>query len=308
MLRGKTFLDQQSLRDDLARRIRSKIFYNEPLSRHTSLRVGGPAWAWIPVLDTDDLFQILQTARENGLLTAVVGGGCNLLPGDSGFPGIALNFRTPFFRKMEQSGGELRVGAGVSTDEMIAFCRREGFSGLECMTCVPGTIGGSVFGNAGSHGEAIGDRVKTLLLLNDKGELVRRKKSEVRFGYRTSDLEGNIVLEATFDVFPEDPRKVETRYRERLRFKQATQDLTRSNAGCIFKNPPPPFPSSGELIDRAGLKGESVGDAEVSEKHANFIVNRGQATAGDVFLLIERIQKRVKEEHGCDLELEVRLL
>ena len=284
------------------------ISFGEPLSRHTSLKVGGPAWAWVRVKDPEELLKVLNVAQEEVLPVAVIGGGCNLLVGDAGFPGVVFNFRTPYFQRVQEDPGLLRVGAAVLNDELLTLCRRGGLSGLEFMTGVPGSVGGSVFGNAGSHGQAIGDRVLALTLLKDSKQFVTLQKKDLHFSYRHSDLNGSIILEASLKVEPQDPRAVEARCQELLRYKKKTQDFSHSNAGCIFKNPPAPHRPSGELIERSGLKGARIGDAQVSPIHANFIVNLGKATASDVYALIEQIRKKVETDHGIWLELEVQEL
>ena len=284
------------------------ISFEEPLSRHTSLKVGGPAWAWVRVKDVEELLKILDRAHEEALPIAVVGGGCNLLVSDAGFPGIVFHFRTPYFRKMEERHGTLQTGAGVLNDELLTFCRRRGLGGLEFMTGVPGSVGGSVFGNAGSHGRSIGDRVEALTLLNPSRHLITLKTTDLHFSYRNSNLEGAIVLEAVFTVDPQDKEAVEARCQELMHYKKKTQDFGHSNAGCIFKNPPAPHRPAGELIELSGLKGSRISDAQVSPKHANFIVNLGKAMASDVYTLIDQVRTKVQKDHGVWLELEVREL
>ena len=284
------------------------ISFEEPLSPHTSLKVGGPAWAWVRVRDVEELLKILDVAHEEALPVAVVGGGCNLLVSDAGFPGIVFHLRTAYFRKMEEHRGTLQAGAGVSNDELLTFCRRRGLGGLEFMTGVPGSVGGSVFGNAGSHGRSIGDRVEALTLLDPSRHLVTLKTIDLHFSYRNSGLDGSIILEAVLKVEPENKEVVEARCQELMRYKKETQDFSHSNAGCIFKNPPTPHRPCGELIELSGLKGTRVGDAQVSPKHANFIVNLGKATASDVYTLIDRVRTKVQKDHGIWLELEVREL
>ncbi len=289
-------------------RLCSNISFEEPLSHHTSLKIGGPAWAWIRVKDPEELVRILAFAEEASLPVATVGGGCNLLVSDAGFPGIVFNFRTPYFRRIEETHGILQVGAGVSNDDLLSFCRRRGWGGLEFMTGVPGSVGGSIFGNAGSHGKAIGDRVEALTLLDPSRHLIPLRRNELHFSYRNSNLNGNIVLGAALKVEEEPRELVEKRCQELMRYKKETQDFSHSNAGCIFKNPPAPHRPSGELIERSGLKGTRVGDAQVSPRHGNFIVNFGEATASDVYALIDQVRARVHKDHGVWLELEVREL
>ena len=176
------------------------------------------------------------------------------------------------------------------------------------MTGVPGTVGGAIAVNAGSHQRSIGDQVEEISFLNAKREVVRLRKRDIPFEYRASHLPEGFVLEAKLKVAPVDRAELDEQCRQFMLYKKKTQELVKPSAGCIFKNPKNSEKSSGELIELAGLKGERVGDAQVSEKHANFVVNLGRATSREVFALIEKIQKRVKKNYGCDLELEVRLL
>ncbi len=302
-------MDQQILRDHLTKLTPSTVLFDEPLSRHTSLRVGGPAWAWIWVKDIESLLKIMQFSREENLPVCIIGGGCNLLPKDEGFPGIVLNLRTPFFRRMELTGHTvLEVGAGVSLKELVAFIRRHALGGLEMMTGVPGTVGGAIAVNAGSHNRSIGDQVEEITFLNGKREVTQLRRRDISFEYRASRLPEGFILGAKLKVTPTDRTVLDEQCRQFMLYKRKTQELVKPSAGCIFKNPKNSEKSSGELIELAGLKGERVKDAQVSSMHANFIVNQGRATSGDVFTLIERIQKRVKKDYGCDLELEVRVL
>lgn len=309
MFRGGTLVDPHLLRNHLEKLTSSTVLFDEPLSRHVSLRVGGPAWAWIWVKDLESLLEILHFSEEEHLPLCMIGGGCNLLPRDRGFSGIVLNLRTPFFRRIECIGNTtLQAGAGVSLEELIAFTRRKGLGGLEMMTGVPGTVGGAITVNAGSHHRSIGDQVEEVTLLTPKREIVRLKRKELSFEYRASHLPEAFILEAKFKVTPVDRDALDEQCRQFMIYKKGTQELVKPSAGCIFKNPKNPEKTSGELIELSGLKGERVGDAQVSEKHANFIVNVGRATADDVFSLINRIKRRVQKDHGCDLELEVRIL
>jgi len=302
-------MDQQVLREHLSRATQSTVLFDEPLSRHTSLQVGGPAWAWIWVKDLENLLKILHFSEEEKFPVCIVGGGCNLLPKEEGFQGIVLNLRTPFFRRLELIGGTvLEAGAGVSLEELVAFTRRRGLGGLEMMTGVPGTVGGAIAVNAGSHNRSIGDQVEEITFLSPKREVIRLRRRDARFEYRASHLPEGFILEAKLKVVPVDRTQLDEQCRQFMIYKKMTQELVKPSAGCIFKNPKTSEKSSGELIELSGLKGERVGDAQVSEKHANFIVNVGCATSNDAFSLIERIQKRVKKDHGCELELEVRLL
>ncbi|MFH1858155.1 MAG: UDP-N-acetylmuramate dehydrogenase, partial [Candidatus Omnitrophota bacterium] len=178
----------------------------------------------------------------------------------------------------------------------------------EMMTGIPGTVGGAIAVNAGSHDRSIGGQVEELLFLNASDEVIRLRRAEISFEYRTAHLPEGFILGAKLRVAPMDPAQVDEQCRQYLLHKKKTQDYSKPSAGCIFKNPKAMGKSSGELIELSGLKGQRVGDAQVSEKHANFIVNLGCATSEDVFALIEKIQKKVKKDHGCALELEVRVL
>ncbi len=300
---------QQVLRNRLRDGIHSTVLFDEPLSRHTSLRVGGPAWAWVWVKDSQDLLKMVAFAKEETLPICMVGGGYNVLSKQKGFDGVILNLKTPYFRRMEIEGKTtLCVGAGVSLEELVAFTRRKGLGGLEMMTGVPGTVGGAIAVNAGSHNRSIGDQIEKIVFLNSEREVVHLTKEEIHFEYRSSSLTDGFVLEAKLRVTPTDRETLDSQCREFMLYKKRTQDLVRPSAGCIFKNPKSLNQTSGELIDLSGLKGKRVGDAQVSEKHANFIVNLGRATSDDVFSLIDQVRGQVRKDHQCELELEVRVL
>jgi UDP-N-acetylmuramate dehydrogenase len=265
--------------------------FNEPLAPYTTFKIGGPADALVEPRDEDDLAAVFREARGAGLPVHVLGGGANLLVRDEGVRGAVVRL-SGFNRR---SGD--RVGAGCGLPRIVKETVNEGLAGLEGLAGVPGTVGGAVRMNAGGrHGE-IGSAVRSVDVMTPEGTFRRVPRAEAGFRYRGNGLGGNVVVAAEFDLRP-DPAARE-RYDAVLARKKEVQPLNRPSAGCTFKNPPGGH--AGQIIDGCGLKGTRVGGARVSDRHANFIVNEGGATASDVFRLIEIIRNRAP----VPLELEV---
>jgi UDP-N-acetylmuramate dehydrogenase len=277
--------------DALLREERIPVRLGEPLAPYTTMKVGGPADYLVEPRTAEELARVAAAARECDVPWRVLGSGANLLVRDEGVRGTVLRLA----RLARREG--LHVEAGYSLARLVKETVAEGLAGLECLAGVPAAIGGAVRMNAGGrHGEIAG-AVRYVDVLTPEGEFRRLSPPEVGFRYRGTDLDGRIVLAAGFDLRPDDA--VRARYDAILADKKRNQPLGSPNAGCMFKNPPGGH--AGRIIDQCGLKGERVGSAHVSRKHANFIVNEGGATAGDVLRLVDRIRSRVP----VPLELEV---
>ncbi len=292
------------------RGIRGKVLREEPLSKHTSLKIGGPAEYWIEPEDTEDLKSILWECRVRSLRVQVFGAGSNILAADEGVRGVVIHLNSPYFCQLHSPGThQVLARAGVLNTLFIQYGLEKGLGGFEFMSGIPGNIGGAVAMNAGSHDQCVADPLKEILFLDLDGRTHFMKKNEIRFGYRSSGLKGGVVLEALFS-FPLAPREMTQKKLDEYRdHRRMTQDLQHASAGCLFKNPQSsPGCSSGRLIDEAGLKGFAVGKAQVSQKHANFLINLGGATAKDVQSLIVKVQEMVLERSGIKLETEVRYM
>lgn len=276
-----------------------------PLAPYTSFRIGGPATLVVVPADRDDLKAALAFARGNGLPVFVLGGGSNTLVRDGGFRGMAIHLGA--FQTLERRADCVAAGAGVRTSRLLAFCCRQGLSGLEILSGVPGTVGGAVWGNAGAWGGATGDVLASVDLVTASGEECTVARRDIPFRYRTSGLPvGSVVVEATFALTPGVPGDIRQRISRRLVRRNMSQPVELRSAGSIFKNPPGDY--AGRLVEQAGLRGTRAGNAMISAKHGNYIVNLGGARAADVLRLVALAQQRVRDAAGVDLELEIKVV
>lgn len=274
----------------------------EPMSRHTSLRVGGPADYFVRVASEEDLSGAVQVAREHELPVFVLGGGTNLLVADAGIRGVVLENA---WSEAAVEGDLVVASSGTPTAHVAAIAARSGLLGLEWLATVPGTVGGAVHGNAGAFGTETADVLVDATLMDLNGDVRTVSAAELGYAYRTSALQGTpvIVLRARLRGIQGTRAEAVARIKEMANERARKQPLAQPNTGSIFRNPPGDH--AGRLIEAAGLKGARVGDAVVSEKHANFIVNTGRATAADVWELMQRCQREVRERFGVDLVPEV---
>jgi len=293
--------------------IKGELLFDEPLSRHTSLRVGGAADCLATPTDLSDLRALVSLLVEHGIPYMVLGGGYNLLVKDGGFRGVVISLL--HFRRLERlPGNRLLVEAGILIRQLLDFCREEGLTGLEFLSWIPGTVGGALSMNAGAHGEAILERLKSLTTIKGgtgtgtvTGTVTLRRRGELSFGYRYLAIDpGEIVLSATFSLSGGSGAQIERRIEEFLAHRRSAQQVGFPSAGSFFRNPP--GNAAWRLIDAAGLRGKRIGGAQVSEVHANFLVNRGGATAADFLALARFVKERVKANSGIELEEEVRIV
>jgi len=284
----------------------------EILSAHTSFGIGGPAALWAEPKDVKDLKKIVLFAKNNKISTFVIGGGTNVLASDKGFNGIIIHLGAPSFKKILIKGTTVKVGAGYATPALVMLSCSKGLSGLESIVGIPGTIGGAVYMNAGGWSSPlyknIGDYVTSLKVMSYDGSVKTLNKDKVEFGYRKSNLCGYIITEVTLRLGTEDSSVLTSRCSKFLRMKKEKQVLDMPSAGCVFKNPKDFQFTTGQMIDMLGLKGRRVGGAEVSEKHANFIVNRNGATSEDVLKLIDLVSKKAMDSYKIPLELEIKVI
>ncbi|HEX8960414.1 MAG TPA: UDP-N-acetylmuramate dehydrogenase [Geobacteraceae bacterium] len=286
-------------------RIRGELLVDEPLSLHTSLKVGGPADLFVAPADLADLRGLLRFLADHGAPYLVIGGGYNLLVRDGGFRGVAVALRN--LHELEAlPGGLLGAGAGVTNGALVRFSEERQLAGLEFLIGIPGSVGGALAMNAGAHGESVLERLENLTTLAG-GELRTRTREELAYGYRFLQLEpGEVIVKAAFRLAQGNPAEIEERIERFLAHRRNTQRVSHPNAGSFFKNPE--GEQAWRLVDGAGLRGCRIGGAQVSEVHANFLVNRGGATAKDFLALAALIKERVKETSGIDLEEEVRIV
>lgn len=296
-------------KDVFSRRVRGKVLWNESLSKHTSLKVGGAADFWIEPQNEEDLASALLACREQRIPVTVLGAGSNVLAPDEGIKGAVIHLNSSYFREVIEREGRVVARSGVPNTLFIQFMLENGFGGAEFLSGIPGTIGGAVAMNAGSHGQSLDSLVESVRLVDFLGECRTLAKPSIPFGYRSSGLQNCVVTEAAFVLPRRDPQLTRQILEEYRDHRGRTQDLWHASAGCMFKNPQQiPGCSSGQLIEQAGLKGRTVGKAQVSAKHANFIINLGGASSRDVLALIEEVKKKVREKFKIELETEVKIL
>ncbi|WP_304426068.1 UDP-N-acetylmuramate dehydrogenase [uncultured Adlercreutzia sp.] len=280
---------------------------DEPLSAHTTFRIGGPAqWLALPRTE-DEVAAVAGACRAAGVAWRVLGAGSNVLAPDEGLPGVTIKLAGNFAAIEKLPGGLLRVQAGATDADVAAFARDAGLAGFEFACGIPGTIGGAAYMNAGAYGGQFSDVCTGVRCLTGNGEVREVPAAEAAWGYRESRMmrEGWVVLAATLQLEADSPAAIGARMDDLTRRREEKQPLDLPSCGSAFKRPEGHF--AGKLIQDAGLQGLSVGGAQVSEKHAGFIVNTGGATAADVFALIAEVQARVLADSGVSLEPEVRL-
>jgi UDP-N-acetylmuramate dehydrogenase len=279
------------------------VSFDEPLAPKTSMRVGGPAAAFAIINDIDTLVQLLKFCTRENIAWTILGLGSNVLVKDSGFGGIVLRLGGDFTR-IRIEGVLVRAGGAAP---MVSVCReaaKAGLAGMEALVGVPGTVGGAIRMNAGTNVE-IGQLVRNVEVVVAGEDVQTFTLPE--FAYRSSTLDRRaVVCAAQLELQAGEKAQVQAELLHHIQRRNATQPLELPNSGSIFRNPSGDY--AARLIETAGCKGLTVGGAQVSEKHANFIVNRGGATSADVLAVIERVRTQVKDKHGIDLQLEVQLL
>ncbi|NIO68933.1 MAG: UDP-N-acetylmuramate dehydrogenase [Anaerolineae bacterium] len=310
-----------ALQQALEAEVGDRLLVNEPLSAHTSYRIGGPADLFVTVESQDELCRIVALARECQVPYFLLGAGTNILVSDKGIRGLVIENRAKGSR-FEVQGEEaiLWAEAGALLKDLAGESVRRGLAGLEWAVGIPGTVGGAVVGNAGAYGGYVSDILTQVAILRADGEIQELEAEELRFGYRTSRFKAAnreigatvprgaampVILAAQFKLQPESVRVLRERVAEYTRQREARQP-SEPSAGSVFKRTAQ-YPA-GFLIEQAGLKGKRFGDAQISPKHANFIVNLGQARASDVKALMDMARDAVLKQFGIELELEQELV
>ncbi len=290
----------QVLRDEQVR-------VQEPMSRHTTFRAGGPADYYVEPETREELAAVLDLCRQRSMPSYILGNGSNLLVGDKGYRGVMVAMGKSW-AEAEAEGCRIRAGAGflLSAASRLAF--KESLAGMEFAFGIPGTVGGAVVMNAGAYGSELCDVLGQVTVLTPEGQIQRLSSKELEMGYRTSCVcsRGLVVLEAEFVLTHGEQEDILQRMEELTEKRKARQPLEYPSAGSTFKRPSGHF--AGKLIEEAGLRGFSVGDAQVSEKHCGFVINRGTAAASEILTVCREVQKRVLEYSGVELELEVKLV
>ena len=292
---------------ELQAALRGEVRLNEPMSRHTTFGIGGCADIFVQPKDEQDLRTAMVWLRERGVAVRIIGNGSNLLVADAGLRAAVVRL-APAFAGIHFNGQGGVVGAGARLAAVVNRCAQTGWSGVESTVGIPGTVGGAIVTNAGTDTGSIGDLVQDAVVMDQAGNICEVRCAELNYGYRQSSLtlSRHVVVRTRLRLVRADPVEVRAKM-HRLHLKRSgRQPLSCRSAGSVFKNPPQI--AAGKLVDRAGCKGLRVGDAEVSSKHANFIINRGRATAADVRALMAQMQARVLRVHGIWLEPEIELI
>ena len=285
----------------------SKVKYNEPMSKHTTLKVGGNADVLVIPENTEDIVGVLRYAKENGVPVTVIGNGSKLLVLDKGIRGIVIKIGSKF-STVEVEDEYITVNAGMTLPRLSIIAKNNSLSGLEFAAGIPGNIGGAIYMNAGAYGSEMSKVIQEVTYIDENLNIKKATNEECNFGYRKSIFRGtkNVILSAKLKLNVGNMEEIENLMKQNNESRKTKQPLEYPNAGSTFKRPEGYF--VGKLIDDLGLKGYTIGDAQISTKHSGFIVNLGNATAKDVLDLINYIKSKVLEENGVKLEEEIIVL
>ena len=279
----------------------------EPMKKHTTFRIGGPADYYLCPHSTKELQAILQICRQEELPFFILGNGSNLLVSDQGYRGAVIQLWKNM-SEIERKGTRICAQAGALLSKIAAAAFEDGLTGMEFAAGIPGTLGGAVVMNAGAYGGETKDILKEVRVMDQEGTILTLSAEELELGYRTSIVKkkGYIVLSANLELAPGNREEIKAKMEDLKERRVSKQPLELPSAGSTFKRPEGYF--AGKLIMDAGLRGFTVGGAQVSEKHCGFVVNKGDATAEDVVTLIREVQRQVKDRFGVELETEVKFL
>lgn len=278
---------------------------DEPLAPRCALRIGGNAEFFAEPTNRDELLQVVQRSRDEGLAVRLLGGGSNLLVSDAGVKGVTISLAAPEFGKIDVEGNTVRAGGGALLAHVIATAAREGLAGMESLTAIPGTIGGALHGNAGDHNTAVGRFVQSATVLTRSGEAATRKKTDMTFAYRESSLDELAILDAEFVLESEDREELTRRLQKTWIVKRAGHPMGGQAAAYLFKDPL--GMTAAELIEEAGVKGASIGGASLFDRDANFVVASPDASTADVLKLMDQVREQVAQQVGVDLETNIQI-
>ena len=301
-------MDRSDIIYNLAEILGCEAVKDEPLSRHTTFKIGGKADTYVKVTSASKLSAILRECRESDVDYMIIGNGSNLLASDDGYRGVVIRLDGDFRKIALVDEDTVYCGAGATLAALCKFAQSSGLSGLEFAWGIPGTVGGAVFMNAGAYGGEMKDVVYSVNHLTPEGETGRTEKEDLAFGYRTSVYRTNkaIITGVTLKLKKDNPDDIRARMDDYLGRRSSKQPLQYPSAGSFFKRPAGHF--AGKLIQDAGLRGARVGGAQVSEKHCGFVINRGGATPRDIIDLMHLVQNTVFDQTGILLEPEVRII
>lgn len=288
---------------------KEKILYNEPMEKHTTFKIGGPAECFIKIDNLKDLQEILKFASQNQIQVAILGNGSNLLVLDGGIQGLVLQIKLENIEMNEQEGKlEVTVGAGTKMGKLAHILLQNQISGFEELSGIPGTVGGAVYMNAGAHGKEMKDIVKNVVCVDYQGNEKKFTNQDMNFQYRNScfKTKNYIITEVTLELQKGNSEEIKEKMEQYASYRREKQPIEYPSAGSTFKRGSNFI--TAQLIDQAGLKGYSVGGAEVSTKHSGFVINKGGATAKDVLQLVEYVKEEVKRKFDKEIELEIEVI
>lgn len=302
--------EARAIENALQGQMAGKILFNEPMSLHTSLKLGGRAAALILIESEKQLGYVASRLKKQGIPFLPVGNLTNLLVCDEGYQGALLQMRgldQAALTRDEEGGYYLDAQAGVTLSRLVGLAAAENLAGLEFCAGIPGSVGGAIWMNAGAYGKEMKDILSSVTVFDGQGEKKVLMREEIAFSYRKSNLPAEtIICRARFQLQKGDGAQIKERIAQILKLRQEKHPLQYPSAGSVFKNPP--GIAAGKLIEELGLKGTRIGDVQASKKHGNFIINKGQGTASDMLALIRLIQGKAKKERGVCLELEIVVL
>ncbi len=304
-----------SIRDELAAHVTGDITYDTPLAKLTTYRIGGPATAVVRPSSVEDVVRVRQFTNETNTPLLVLGLGSNVLIADRGFDGLVLRVGKGLDHVSPQRDAEgvWSIGAGLPTPLLARRTAKAGLAGVHRLVGVPGTVGGGVFMNAGAHGQDFSQVVRDVEVVDHNAEVRTVAGRDIPWEYRRSGLDGSIVVATTIALEPANPVQLGREIQQHFRWRKAGTPFDEPCCGSVFRNPPVTDRAdgprtAGQLIDACGLKGFRIGGAEISPKHANYIVNVGDARAADVLAVIDTVRNRVLKEFGVELQLEVQII
>ena len=296
----------ETVMNEINNKTASLCFMNESLKKHTTYGIGGPADLMIFPKSKQDLIKVIEIINENKIQLTILGSGSNVLVSDNGIRGAVISLKNSL-KQIEVDENILYAECGTMLGKIVKHAVKNNLIGLENLNGVPGTLGGALIMNAGAWGGEISENLIHVEVINSKSEIQKIQKKDLNFSYRQSSFnKDDILLSAKFNLKKADKDIIKENFIEAQSGRKKSQPLNKRSAGSLFKNPK--NNSAGKLLDDAGLKGFSVGDAKISEKHANFFINDGDASSRDMLMLIKKAHKVVKDKFNVNLSLEVKLM
>ena len=296
----------ETVMNEINNKTASLCFMNESLKKHTTYGIGGPADLMIFPKSKQDLIKVIEIINENKIQLTILGSGSNVLVSDNGIRGAVISLKNSL-KQIEVDENILYAECGTMLGKIVKHAVKNNLIGLENLNGVPGTLGGALIMNAGAWGGEISENLIHVEVINSKSEIQKIQKKDLNFSYRQSSFnKDDILLSAKFNLKKADKDIIKENFIEAQSGRKKSQPLNKRSAGSLFKNPK--NNSAGKLLDEAGLKGFSIGDAKISEKHANFFINDGDATSRDMLMLIKKAHKEVKDKFNVNLSLEVKLM